>query len=172
MAALNMVAVIESYNEHNKLSPMTLIRELKEADFEQWLELYQVYAEHYRVALTEMGIQTTWGWLMDSSHPLQGLVAVQEVALVGMAHFRAMPSPLRGQNIGFLDDLVVHPSARGGGVGQLLLGELQRIGLQEGWGLFRWITRDNNYRARKLYDKVASKSDWNVYEMSCNNHLD
>ena len=57
-------------------------------------------------------------------------------------------------------------------MGQLLLGELQRIGLQEGWGLFRWITRDNNYRARKLYDKVASKSDWNVYEMSCNNHLD
>ena len=39
---------------------MTLIRELKEADFEQWLELYQVYAEHYRVALTEIGIQTTW----------------------------------------------------------------------------------------------------------------
>ena len=109
---------------------------------------------------------------MDSSQPLQGLVAVQEATLVGMAHFRAMPSPLRGQNIGFLDDLVVHPSARGGGVGQLLLGELQRIGLQEGWGLFRWITRDNNYRARKLYEKVASKSDWNVYEMSCNNHLD
>ena len=51
-----------------------------------------------------------------------------------------MPSPLRGQNIGFLDDLVVLPSARGGGVGQLLLDELQRIGLQEGWGLFRWIT--------------------------------
>ena len=63
MAALNMAAVIESQNEHNKLSPMTLIRELKEADFEQWLELYQVYAEHYRVALTETGIQTTWRWL-------------------------------------------------------------------------------------------------------------
>ena len=110
---------------------------------------------------------------MDSSHPLQGLVAVQEAALVDMAHFRAMPSrPLRGQNIGFLDDLIVHPSARGGGVGQLLLGELQRIDLQEGWGLFRWITQDNNYRARKIYDKVASKSDWNVYEMSCNNQLD
>tara|TARA_B100000941_G_scaffold137299_1_gene97319 strand:+ start:263 stop:481 length:219 start_codon:yes stop_codon:yes gene_type:complete len=55
-----MAAVIESHNEHNKLSPMTLIRELKEADFEQWLELYQVYAEHYRVALTETGIQTAW----------------------------------------------------------------------------------------------------------------
>ena len=53
MAALNMAAVIESHNEQNKRSPMTLIRELKEADFEQWFELYQVYAEHYRVALTD-----------------------------------------------------------------------------------------------------------------------
>ena len=124
---------------------MTLIREMKETDFEQWFELYRVYTEHYRVALTETGIQTTWGWLMGSSHPLQGLVAVQEAALVDMAHFRAMPSrPLRGQNIGFLDDLIVHPSARGGGVGQLLLGELQRIDLLEGWGLFHWITQDNN----------------------------
>ena len=109
---------------------------------------------------------------MDSSHSLQDLVAFQEAAPVSIAHFRAMPSPLRVQNIVFLNDLVVHPSARGGGVGQLLLGELQQIGLQEGWGLFRWITQDNNYRARKLHDKVASKSDWNVYEMSCNNQLD
>ena len=154
MAALNMAAVIESYNEHNKLSPMTLIRELKETDFEQWFELYRVYTEHYRVALTETGIQTTWGWLVDSSHPLQGLVAVQEAALVGMAHFRAMPSPLRGQNIGFLDDLIVHPSARGGGVGQLLLGELQRIDLLEGWGLFHWITQDNNYRPASYMTKL------------------
>ena len=29
MAALNMAAVIESHNEHNKLSPMILIRELE-----------------------------------------------------------------------------------------------------------------------------------------------
>ena len=156
MAALNMAAVIESHNEHNKLSPMTLIRELKEADFEQWLGLYQVYAEHYRVALTETGIQTSWEWLMDSSHPLQGLVAVQEVALVGMAHFQAMPSPLRGQNIGFLDDLVVLPSARGRGVGRLLLDALQRIGLQKGWGLFHWIIQDNNYRPASYMTKLPA----------------
>ena len=65
MVALNMVDVIESHNEYKNLSPVTLIRRLKQADFNQWLELYNVYAEHYRVALTEMGIQTTWGWLMD-----------------------------------------------------------------------------------------------------------
>ena len=80
-----------------------------------------------------------------------GLVAVQEVALVGMAHFRAMPSP-RGQNIGFLDDLVV-AQRRGGGVGQLLRMTTMNWA-SERLGTFCWITRDNNYRARKLYDKL------------------
>ena len=96
------------------------------------MELYDVYAEHYRVALTEMGIQTTWGWLMDLSQPLKGLAAVQEAALVDRAHFLAMPSPLGCQNIGFLGDLVVLPGTRGVGVCQLLLDELQQISLREG----------------------------------------
>lgn len=56
-----MVDAIESHKEYKNLSPVTLIRRLKEADFNQWLALYDVYAEHNRFALTEMGIQTTWG---------------------------------------------------------------------------------------------------------------
>ena len=67
-----------------------------------------------------------------------------------------------------MGDLVVLPGTRGIGVGQLLLDELQQISLREGEGLLRWITRDNNYQARRLYEEVASKLDWNVYEMSCN----
>ena len=33
--------------------------------------------------------------------------------IVGFAHYRRMPSPLRGQDIGFLDDLFVDPKHRG-----------------------------------------------------------
>ena len=35
-----------------------------------------------------------------------------------------------------------------------------------GWGVVRWITRDHNYRARGLYDKLAEKTDWALYEMT------
>ena len=48
----------------------------------------------------------------------------------------------------------------------MLLNEIKEIGIRENWGIIRWITRDNNYIARILYDKVANKSDWNVYEMN------
>ncbi len=36
----------------------------------------------------------------------------------------------------------------------------------EGWGAMRWITRENNYRARGRYDKLAEKTDWELYEMA------
>ena len=144
---------------------MIKILTLNVADFDRWRETYHFYAEHYQVPLTEVGIKITWGWLMDPKHPLNGIVAETNNNLIGLAHYRGMPSPLRGKNIGFLDDIVIIPDARGSNAATLLLDEVKLIGQREGWGVIRWITKDNNYRARSLYDKVATKTDWNMYEM-------
>ena len=89
--------------------------------------------------------------------------------MVGLAHFREMPSPLRGTNIGFLDDLFVLPEKRGGKVVTLLIEELKKEAIEKNWGIIRWITQDNNYRARNLYDKISQKTDWNTYEMKIQN---
>ena len=145
---------------------MIIIRQINSKDFDKWRGVYQYYAEHYEVSLTEVGIETTWNWLIDDSNPLNGIVAENTKNIVGLAHYRAMPSPLRGKLVGFIDDIIVTPKNRGKGVGKMLLNEIKGIGIRENWGIIRWITRDNNYIARLLYDKVANKSDWNVYEMN------
>ena len=41
-------------------------------------------------------------------------------------HYREMPSPLRGQNVGFLDDLFVHPDYRGKSVVDELFAALRQ----------------------------------------------
>ncbi|HCP18875.1 MAG TPA: GNAT family N-acetyltransferase [Alphaproteobacteria bacterium] len=143
------------------------VRSLAKADYDQWLQLYYGYADHYKFTLTEDSIQTTWGWLMDAAHPVQGLVAVHDDRLVGLAHVRPMPSPLRGKVIGFLDDLFVDHGQRGNGVVEALMTRLKAMAQDNEWEVIRWITRDNNYRARRVYDKYAGKTDWNLYEMSC-----
>ena len=143
----------------------TTIRPITPADYDAWARLYHGYAEHYQVALTADGLAATWGWLMDKGHPVTGLVAQDDCEILGLAQYRAMPSPLRGAEVGFLDDLFVDPSARGAQVGEQLLEALKQIAVSNGWPVIRWITRDNNYRARALYDRVAVKSDWNTYEM-------
>ena len=77
-----------------------------------------------------------------------------------------MPSPLRGAEVGFLDDLFVDPDRRGGGTGAALLRRVDEIAASHGWSVVRWITRDNNYRARGLYDGLSHRSDWITYEMT------
>lgn len=145
---------------------MVKVRHLKSNDYTNWLDVYRHYADHYNVPLSESGITATWSWLIDDDHPSNCIVAEINLSLVGLAHYRAMPSPLKGKNIGFLDDIIVTPSERGTVVAKLLFDELKIIGRREKWDIIRWITKDDNYRARSLYDKLASKTDWNMYEMS------
>jgi len=64
-----------------------------------------------------------------------------------------------------LDDLYVHPEYRGQKLSELLIYELQKISKENNWNLVRWITRDDNKRAKKVYDKIANKSNWDVYEL-------
>ena len=69
--------------------------------------------------------------------------------------------------IGFLDDLFVTPAHRSDSTAALITA-VQAEATAQGWGVLRWITRDNNYRARRLYDKMAQKIDWTLYEMTVN----
>ena len=142
------------------------IRPLAFDDYDQWRELYQGYADFYHVPLTKIGVQNTWSWLIDAGHVCTGLVAEKQGQLVGFAHFRGMPSPLRGQMIGFLDDLFVTADHRSGGAATALIKAVQAEANIQGWSVVRWITRDHNYRARGLYDKLGEKTDWVLYEMA------
>lgn len=130
-----------------------------------WRRLYNGYAAHYKREMTDAIADNVWGWINDPAHELEGVIALLDGVPVGLAHFRRMPSPLRGADIGFLDDLFVGPSVRGSGAAAALLAHVRAVAAERGWELTRWITADDNYRARTLYDKVAKKAGWNTYEM-------
>ena len=142
------------------------IRPIDEALKPDWRRLYEGYAAFYRRPMTDEIAETVWRWLTDPAHELEGVVAVRDGRAVGLAHYRRMPSPLRGADIGFLDDLFVDPAARGGRIGERLIAHLAEVARARGWGVVRWITADDNYRARALYDRVARKTSWNLYELT------
>ena len=96
-----------------------------------WEKLFTAYGEFYRVTVTAETLETVWGWIHDPDHVVEALVAERGGAVVGLAH-RAMPSPLRGATLGFLDDLYVDPAARGTGVGEALA-RLAEIAAERGW---------------------------------------
>ena len=137
------------------------------ADREQWQQLYYGYAEFYKVPMNHEILDSVWSWIHDPEQAFYCLIAKNaEGKAVGLMHFRAMPSPLRGAKIGFLDDLFVTPSARGQGIVEQLFEQLNSEAQSQGWPMVRWITADNNYRGRTVYDKLAEKTQWNTYQMN------
>ena len=142
-----------------------MIREIQLKDKEQWEKLYKGYANFYKVEMNEQILRTVWGWLHNKNHEVDGLVCEINNSIVALAHYRKMPRPLKGSNIGFLDDLYVDPEHRGKRIGEKILNKLKEISKSKGWNLLRWITRRDNLRAKSLYDKAAEKTTWDVYEL-------
>lgn len=141
------------------------IRSPVEADRADWERLYRGYAEFYQVPMNDGILQNVWEWIFDPGMEFYCILARDGEQSVGFMHFRAMPSPLRGAVAGFLDDLYVDPAARGRGAVNRLFEELASQARSRGWPVVRWITRDNNYRARAVYDRVATRTDWITYEL-------
>ena len=142
-----------------------MIRPIKIEDKAHWEKLYISYAEFYKVEMNDKILQTVWDWLHDKNHEVEGLVYQVDEYIVAIAHYRRMPRPLFGKDIGFLDDLFVDPDHRGKRIGEKIIKELQKISKLRGWDLIRWTTRNNNIRAKSLYDRVAEKTSWDMYEL-------
>lgn len=135
------------------------------ADEAAWRRLYDGYAAFYRVPMTDEKARLLWSWLMDPDHVVKGFLARSNGAVVGLAHVREMPRPLHAKYGGFLDDLFVVPEARGTGAADALFEAMTQLARDRGWDSIRWITAENNYRARAVYDRVAAKTQWLTYEI-------
>lgn len=143
------------------------IQDPAQPDRDDWERLFRGYAEFYQVPMNEQIVDTVWGWILDPEKQFHCILAKEDGSpAVGLMHYRPMFSPARGAIAGFLDDLFVDPAARGRGVVDRLFEELSARAREQGWPVVRWITRDNNYRARAAYDRVALRTDWITYELT------
>ncbi len=143
------------------------VTSLAAGDREGWEALYHGYAEFYQVPMNASILDTVWGWIHDAGNPFFGLIAKSDDGrAIGLMHCREMPSPLRGTRVGFLDDLFVAPEARGQGVVEALYDALRELGRAQGWPFIRWITAEDNLRARAVYDKLSVKTHWVTYQMA------
>ena len=57
------------------------------------------------------------------------------------------------------------PGRRGRRVADQLIEAVAELGRARGWTLLRWLTGDNNYRARGVYDRLATRTMWITYQM-------
>jgi GNAT superfamily N-acetyltransferase len=141
------------------------VRPVTDGDFFAWLDLYEKYAEFYGIKLTDQKALLLWSWLTAPEHEEEGLIAVDDGRILGLAHFREFARPLESDRGLFLDDLYVLEEERGKGVGHTLIDAVRSRAQQRGLGVVQWITADDNSEARSVYDSVASRTSWVTYEI-------
>jgi GNAT superfamily N-acetyltransferase len=142
------------------------VRPVSSGDERRWRELYAGYAAFYKLEQTEEMAACVWRWVLDPTHSVEGIVAVDEGGTVqGLAHYREFARPSSASVGCYLDDLFVEPTVRGSGAADALLAELKRLGGERKWSIIRWITADDNYRARSKYDRYAKRTTWLTYDM-------
>jgi ribosomal protein S18 acetylase RimI-like enzyme len=145
-----------------------MIRKLEQKDKENWAKLYNGYANFYKVSMNTGILDTLWDWIIDENHIVNAICFESEGKIIGIAHYRTMPRPIKGEYIGFLDDLFVEPEFRGQKIAKKLINHLKSLSKANNWNGIRWITHSSNENAKKLYDKIANNTGFELYELKGN----
>ncbi len=148
------------------------VRHVRPDEFAAWTRLFRGYADFYHWPTSDEHQEQIWAWI-HHERKVEALVAVPLNAdgseagePQGLAHLREWVRPLRGVVCGYLDDLYVEPATRGTGAVEALFAEINRLALERRWTTVRWTTADDNYRARSVYDQLATRTAWITYDMT------
>jgi hypothetical protein len=123
-----------------------MIRKLEKKDKENWAKLYNGYADFYKVPMNTEILDNLWGWIHDERHDVNAVCFELEGKIVGIAHYRTMPRPIKGQYIS----------------------HLKSLSKANNWNGIRWITHSSNENAKKLYNKIANNTGFELYELKGN----
>lgn len=148
------------------MTELVNVRDAVAEDLDGWSALFRGYADFYGVHQDDAMRATVWSWIHDPSASTRCLLAETDDGLVGLAHTRPFARPLSASVGEYLDDLFVLPSARGLGVASALIKEIDRRAAADGRTVVRWITRDDNAVARRLYDELALATSWVTYDLT------
>lgn len=146
-----------------KKNPMTT-RALSKTDYASWRSLWDQYLVFYKHELSEEQTQLTFERLTDPNYAIHGLVLEVDGFVLGFTHSSFTHSTWSREQDLYLEDLFVEPSARGKGFGRALIEATAEFGKQHGARKLYWQTHRDNATAQKLYEALAIKSEFVIYE--------
>ena len=141
------------------------VRPLEPKDKAAWLPLFKGYIEFYKTSVADDVIDLTWQRLLSGRDGFHiGLVVVDDRDHpFGLAHILFHRSTWSPTWYCYLEDLFVDPVRRAKGAGRALIDATFREADKRGCTRTYWSTQEFNYRARGLYDQMATKSPFVQY---------
>lgn len=142
-----------------------MIRSLQPGDRAEWQRLYHGYqafygfhdrpAEFYDKAFARL--------MSDDPRDFHGLVRQDGARLLGLVHYVFHPNLWRDEGVCYLQDLFTDAEARGRGVARGLIEAVYAAADAAGVPTVYWLTAEDNYAGRMLYDRVGKRSPFLRY---------
>jgi GNAT superfamily N-acetyltransferase len=140
-----------------------VVRPVSAADEPVWRTLWDGYCAFYDTVVPPEVTAVTWSRLFDADERVEGLVAEHDGEVVGFVNCVIHPSTWATAETCYLEDLFVSPDARGSGAGRALIEAVVELARSQGWDKVYWHTREDNARARALYDSFTEADDFVRY---------
>jgi GNAT superfamily N-acetyltransferase len=128
------------------------VRPARPDDEAAWRELWKGYCDFYETEVPEHVTAATWRRLLDADSAMSCLVADDGGEVAGFTNYILHPSTWAEGDYCYLEDLFVRPDARAGGTGRALIQAVLARASELGCEHVYWHTREDNARARALYD--------------------
>ena len=141
------------------------VRPVASTDREAWQELFWAYLDFYEAEPNAHSTDLVWSRLNADKPEIHGLVAELDGRIVGITHFHFQMSTWSDTRLCYLEDLYVDNQVRGRGVASTLIQAVKAAAIEQGSTELFWITKSDNETARRIYDKVASLTDYVRYEI-------
>lgn len=141
---------------------MTKIRPLEQKDEDAWRALWADYLTFYKADLAQ---ETTDGLFENllKGAPHFAFVAEQVGRVIDFVHCLPHASTWSSAPYCYLEDLYVDASVRGAGAGRALIEAVYQEADRRGYARVYWHTESGNATARRLYDRLASLSEFVQY---------
>jgi GNAT superfamily N-acetyltransferase len=140
------------------------VRRIETRDEPRWRDLWDGYTRFYEREPTEAITQHLWSRIFDSSCPVYAIVVESSNGeIIGIANYLVHENTSRLAPSCYLQDLFVDPLQRGTGAGRMLIDWLIAEMKAKGWSRLYWNTREDNHRARRLYDHYTPHSGFVRY---------
>ncbi|MEM7440366.1 MAG: GNAT family N-acetyltransferase [Pseudomonadota bacterium] len=141
------------------------VRPVVDADFAAWSALWTDYLAFYE---TERGPDVhaqTWARIMDPDIKMYSQVAEIDGEVVGIVNYVHHQYFWGPEDRIYLNDLFTVPYVRGKGVGRALIKVVEDHAKATGAGQVWWLTAESNTPARKLYNQVATLTQFRQYKL-------
>lgn len=141
------------------------IRPLTRKDETDWRRLWTAYLAFYDTDLPEAVYRASFDRMIATdAREFRGLIATVDGQALGLAHYLFHRNGWTIKDTCYLQDLFVDPAARGTGLGRRLIQAVYDAADRHGAASVYWLTQDFNATARQLYDRIARKTPFIVYE--------